>query len=42
LDNRDAGDRILPLAADRGMAVMIKLPFGRGRLFNSLHKRICQ
>ena len=33
LDNRDAGDRIIPLAADRGMAVMINLPFGRGRLF---------
>jgi aryl-alcohol dehydrogenase-like predicted oxidoreductase len=33
LDNRDAGERIIPLAADRGMAVMINLPFGRGRLF---------
>lgn len=36
LDNRDAGDRILPLAGDRGMAVMINLPFGRGRLFNAV------
>lgn len=36
LDNRDAGDRILPLAPDRGMAVMINLPFGRGRLFNAV------
>lgn len=36
LDNRDAGDRLLPLAADRGMAVMINLPFGRGRLFNAV------
>src|SRR5581483_5177128 len=36
LDNRDAGERILPLAADRGMAVMINLPFGRGRLFNAV------
>lgn len=36
LDNRDAGARILPLAADRGMAVMINLPFGRGRLFNAV------
>ena len=36
LDNRDAGDRIIPLAADRGMAVMINLPFGRGRLFNTV------
>lgn len=33
LDNRGAGERILPLAAERGMAVMINLPFGRGRLF---------
>ena len=36
LDNRDAGERILPLAADRGAAVMINLPFGRGRLFNAV------
>jgi aryl-alcohol dehydrogenase-like predicted oxidoreductase len=36
LDNRKTGERILPLAADRGMAVMINLPFGRGRLFNAV------
>jgi aryl-alcohol dehydrogenase-like predicted oxidoreductase len=36
LDNRDAGQRIIPLAADRGMAAMINLPFGRGRLFNAV------
>jgi len=36
LDNRDAGARIIPLAADRGMAVMINLPFGRGRLFSAV------
>lgn len=36
LDNRDAGDRLIPLAQDRGMAVMINLPFGRGRLFNAV------
>jgi len=36
LDNRDAGQRILPLAGDRGMAVMINLPFGRGRLFKAV------
>jgi len=36
LDNRDAGGRIIPLAADRGMAVMINLPFGRGRLFKAV------
>jgi aryl-alcohol dehydrogenase-like predicted oxidoreductase len=36
LDNRDAGERIIPLAAERGMAVMINLPFGRGRLFSAV------
>ena len=36
LDNRNADQRILPLAADRGMAVMINLPFGRGRLFKAV------
>jgi len=39
LDNRDAGERILPLALDRGMAVMINLPFGRGRLFREVRGR---
>ena len=33
LDNREAEERILPLARERGMAVLINLPFGRGRLF---------
>jgi aryl-alcohol dehydrogenase-like predicted oxidoreductase len=36
LDNRDAGEKIIPLAGDRGVAVMINLPFGRGRLFNAV------
>jgi len=36
LDNRKADQRILPLAADRGMGVMINLPFGRGRLFTAV------
>jgi len=36
LDNRGADERILPLAADRGMGVMINLPFGRGRLFDAV------
>jgi aryl-alcohol dehydrogenase-like predicted oxidoreductase len=36
LDNRKADRRILPLAADRAMAVMINLPFGRGRLFQAV------
>lgn len=35
LDNRGAGERLLPLAKDRNMGVMINLPFGRGRLFNA-------
>ena len=39
LDNRNAGERILPLAADRGTAVMVNLPFGRGRLFNAVQNR---
>ena len=33
LDNRLAEERILPLAQDRGIAVIINLPFGRNRLF---------
>ncbi len=33
IDRREAADRLLPLAADRGMGVLINLPFGRGRLF---------
>jgi aryl-alcohol dehydrogenase-like predicted oxidoreductase len=33
LDNRSAADRILPLAQERGMAVMVNLPLGRARLF---------
>lgn len=35
LDNRKAAERILPLAQERGVAVMINLPFGRGRLFEA-------
>jgi len=33
IDNRSAQERIIPLAADRGMAVLINLPFGRTRVF---------
>jgi aryl-alcohol dehydrogenase-like predicted oxidoreductase len=36
LDNRQAGERILPLARERGVAVMVNLPFGRGRLFRAV------
>ncbi len=39
LDNRTAEERILPLARDRGMAVLINLPFGRGRLFGKARGR---
>jgi aryl-alcohol dehydrogenase-like predicted oxidoreductase len=39
LDARDADARLLPLAADKGVAVLINLPFGRGRLFQALGSR---
>lgn len=34
LEQRQAADRLMPLAADRGTAVMINRAFGGGRLFN--------
>ncbi len=36
LAQRQAEERILPLAADRGMAVLVNLPYGRGRLFQAV------
>ena len=33
LDNRNAAQRILPLAQEKGIPAMINLPFGRNRLF---------
>jgi diketogulonate reductase-like aldo/keto reductase len=36
LDEREAERRLLPLAAERRMAVLVNLPFGQGRLFRSL------
>ncbi|MCO5100878.1 MAG: aldo/keto reductase [Burkholderiaceae bacterium] len=39
LDNRTAGERILPLALERGIATMVNLPFGRGRLFRAVQGR---
>jgi aryl-alcohol dehydrogenase-like predicted oxidoreductase len=39
LDNRGAGERLLPLARDRGMGIMVNLPFGRGRLFQATQGR---
>ena len=39
LDNRNAAARILPLAQEKGVAVMINLPFGRSRLFEATRGR---
>lgn len=39
LDDRAAADRILPLAAERGIAVLVNLPLGRGRLFREVRNR---
>jgi aryl-alcohol dehydrogenase-like predicted oxidoreductase len=36
IDNREAAQRILPLATERKMAVIINLPFGRNRLFQKV------
>ena len=36
LGNRNAGNRLLPLARDKGMAVLVNLPFGRGELFRAV------
>jgi len=39
LANRNAAERILPAARNRGVAVLINLPFGRGRLFRAVGDR---
>lgn len=36
LEQREAADRILPLAADRGVAVIINRAFGGGRIFGAV------
>lgn len=36
IESRQAADRILPLAADRGMAVLVNLPFGRTSVFEKV------
>jgi aryl-alcohol dehydrogenase-like predicted oxidoreductase len=36
INNRSSQERILPLAADRGMGVLINLPFGRQSVFQKL------
>lgn len=35
IDNREAESRVLPAAAAAGTAVLVALPFGRGRLFRT-------
>ncbi|HUR87994.1 MAG TPA: aldo/keto reductase [Ramlibacter sp.] len=37
--NRDAEKRLLPLAAERGMAVLVNLPLGGGKLLRSLRSK---
>lgn len=39
LEQREAAERLLPLAADRGMAVMLNRTFGGGRLFSAVGSR---
>ena len=39
VDNRDVEERILPLAQDRGIGVLVYLPFGRTRLWNRIGDR---
>ncbi len=39
LEGRSADERLLPLAADRGMGVLINLPYRRGRVFQRLGER---
>ncbi len=39
IDNRAAEQRLLPLAADRGVAVLVNLPFGGGGLLKRLQGR---
>ena len=37
-DQRESAERLLPLAAERGMAVMVNRPFGGGNVFKRLNK----
>jgi aryl-alcohol dehydrogenase-like predicted oxidoreductase len=39
LASRTSAETILPLARDRGMAVLVNVPFGRGRLFGRVGDR---
>jgi len=39
LAERSVEERLLPLAADTGTAVLVNLPFGRGKLFSAVRGR---
>ncbi len=39
LGTRGAAENVLPFAQDRGMAVLVNLPFGRGRMFRAVGDR---
>jgi len=39
VDNRDAENKLLPIARERGIAVMVYLPFGRTRLWQRVANR---
>ena len=39
LSNREAADEILPLAEDKGIAVLINIPLARGQLFKAVADR---
>jgi aryl-alcohol dehydrogenase-like predicted oxidoreductase len=39
VDNRDVEERILPLAQDRGIGVMVYMPFGRTRMWSRIGDR---
>ena len=34
IDSRDSADRLLPLALDNGVSILVNVPFGRNRLFD--------
>jgi aryl-alcohol dehydrogenase-like predicted oxidoreductase len=39
LSNREAAEKILPLARDKGIAVLVNIPFARGQLFKAVADR---
>jgi diketogulonate reductase-like aldo/keto reductase len=39
IEQRTAADRLLPLAAERGIAVLVNLPFGGGKALKGLQTR---